>query len=627
MKKFTDQDTARIVNAFLQVFFVDFDARPNDFPYVRGKYRFRYDPKNRTQTEKIVHPYDYEKELLYQLFPQFPEPYSLNRPTVILGGRGSGKSTTIRYVLKQLGKFEDAFSAIFDFNNWDHRKDEEQELPKMANRFFGHISEVIRASIPLSVTESQEINGFYPWIVSNRAYATHVTGHIDGFPSFLNKFAGYITAASKGQPVADMTSDKVYNFLFQRRLEMISNFSAFDWIWYNTLLLIWARGWPPLHADIRHKLLVVDNIDPLHPYLQQQTLRLFSDITRSTGILTLIPMRPYTKSQLSVITTDHFERVDHCAPRISNVLRGRLNFALRHLNIPEAKGLAARFFQLVETHGKELDEAMRGSCGLDVRSALIGFNNFVEKLVKSKGTEFDPNRLKVSEIVGAYFLNEEFRCDDAIFCDLYFVEERRRKISFVKWWILYFLIERHEGEMNFNELKLLLQAAGCDQVEFLIGMNDLLWRERSLVWSSSGFDANSFSNDSVVYASPAGAAYWRRLFGELFYIEICIALQAKRYASVQEALSFEREVVAADMTALIAFVKSFGPERSRMYFRYSDSCIGFRHWEKFFVGLRSRDDRKEFQHVDALRRQWLRQSYDGILDGRVTNLAEISQPF
>lgn len=270
---------------------------------------------------------------------------------------------------------------------------------------------------------------------------------------------------------------------------------------------------------------------------------------------------------------------------------------------------------------------MRGSCGLDVRSALIGFNNFVEKLVKSKGTEFDPNRLKVSEIVGAYFLNEEFRCDDAIFCDLYFVEERRRKISFVKWWILYFLIERHEGEMNFNELKLLLQAAGCDQVEFLIGMNDLLWRERSLVWSSSGFDANSFSNDSVVYASPAGAAYWRRLFGELFYIEICIALQAKRYASVQEALSFEREVVAADMTALIAFVKSFGPERSRMYFRYSDSCIGFRHWEKFFVGLRSRDDRKEFQHVDALRRQWLRQSYDGILDGRVTNLAEISQPF
>lgn len=589
--------------------------RSNDFPFQKAKRRFNWHEPSNEPIQRIK--YDYE-EKLFTLLKKNSLNHDLheNRPIVIVGGRGSGKSTAVVNVLKRLKTEETVTYLRVDMNQWDDRPFEDEEEERLQRRFSSHLSEKIRAAAPIEPSLEQELFEFFPWCIENREHIGDIVAHIEPFSAFVRRRSTHLRKLVSGEAYGRRTPEQLHDHLVDGREEMLDEMSEIDFVWYQLLQLMCFSGWSPKKVDLSRRVLILDNIDPVDPRLQRFAAKLFQSITLASGIQTIIPMRPHTQvTGAKSSGADWYTREEHCSPDLIDVINARLDNLIAKTKSDDSVRLVKSLRRALNRDAKHLKEIVQDTSALDIRTGLINFANFSERFLASRGihTEFD---LDQSEVCRLFFLGDKNRFNYSYVENLFFYSSAEEQIlTMSKIFVLDYLLRFENGATTHGKLCNFLRSMEFSQTEIECSLSNLLSRSRALVWSPDGFDVLNFAEETTLRATPLAFTYYFRLFGEYYYTEVCMMDRRFHKVSVSEVLAFERDFVKREIQALVYFARNEGSRELCKYYNAAEDFLGYRHWQKFQIGAKFRV-KSDYGHlIDAQRADWLRGVYKKLLSG------------
>ena len=382
-------------------------------------------------------------------------------------------------------------------------------------------------------------------------------------------------------------------------------------------MLIWLCDWNPEKTALARRILVLDNIDPVDPRLQRFAANLFQKITLSSGIQTLIPMRPYTQATTkSVSGADWHTTEEHCSPDLIQVIDSRLDLLIAN-GKKDAREIIKKVKRALNRDAKHLKEIVSDTSGLDIRIGLLNFSNFVERLLAAKGAdlEFD---LDQSEVCRLFFLGDRNRfnyyCVENLF---YYSADEDQVLTMAKIYILDFLLRYSNGSTDLKAASNYASLCGFEQREFFHSMENLLSRSRALVWSPDGFEMENLANNSTLRATPLAFTYYYRLFGEYYYTEVCMMDRRFENARPSEVAAFESDFVVRDLQVLKNIVEAEGTGSLQLFFPSASEFVGIRHWRRFQHGAKFRLKSNYIRVIDENRDTWLGKVYGAMAKGDV----------
>lgn len=616
VSELTEKVTAHLVQENLE--------RADGFPYRKAKKRFNWHSSERNPITDIK--YDYE-EKLYTLLKKNTLNHDLheNRPIVIVGGRGSGKTTAVVNVLKKLSAENISTFIRIDMNQWDDRPFEDEDERKLQLRFAAHLSEKIKSASPKEPTLEEELYEFFPWCIDNRSKIGDMIAHVEPLSNFLRRRSTHIRKLLAKEPYGSRSNEQLYDDLVEGLEETLDLMSEIDAIWYQLLQLICFSDWDAEKVDLSKRILILDNIDPVDPRLQRFAAKLFQSITLASGVQTIIPMRPHTQIVGNTAAgADWYTREDHCSPNLIDVINARLDKLIDSESDNESATVVKKIRQALNKDAKHLKEIVSDTSALDIRTGLINFSNFVERLLASRGIDVDFD-LDQSEVCRLFFLGDRNRFNyhyaENLFC---YASGDEQVITMCKVFTLDFILRHSNGSAAFSSIRDYLVGLGLSKIEIECSLGNLLSRSRALLWSPDGFDQSILKDDSPLHATPLAFTYYYRLFGEYYYTEVCMMDRRFHTVSVSEVFGFEKEFVRGEVRALLNFVDARGAETLRTIFPSPSDFLGLRHWRRFQHGARFRL-RSDTDHLlDPLRSDWLQEIYGQILYGNAQSLDGVS---
>jgi hypothetical protein len=591
-----------------------------DSQYINGRRSFIWSRADGA-TYETTEPGVYEQEL--QSFLD-RDPGDFRSPedniTIIVGGIGTGKSTTIKRSIESvIAKARNCsvtsngglciakpIVVVIDFKSWE----DEQVLAveeKRSENFWNLVATCARQAISTEISEEQEVKCFWAWLL-NQPKLLRRSLIINKFLSVEREKIIQLSSSLISTPLPQILAD-----LIKKRSRLFDSFKSEDFAWYSVALLAYQCLLPKKTCPCLY--LVVDNVDGLEPNTQRLALGLAQLLCAVLKARTLIALRPLTwKNVQGELLID---RKDHYSPHWNSVLISRLTECLvtDRLNlIDHAKEAINQLINALRNESNFLHKMFSATVGISVRYALRNLHNLLQSPIlkaaySNKKFVLD---LSVSDLSKAYFFGGASSIIPHAFENLYVTGSSRELSPVVlKPRILDFIKRRQNGMTTMKGIFEFSFKFGhrADMVQ--TALKELAMRERPLIWSEDGYELFSRKSNSRVMLTPIGYSYIKDLFGELFYEEVCLAKPGEKITP-GDVLRFHTEFSEAEFREINHVVN----KHEAMYYRaiYGDTALCVEHWKKLFNGLKN----IEFSYVgeigfDEKRENWLLEKLGKIL--------------
>jgi hypothetical protein len=188
--------------------------------------------------------------------------------------------------------------------------------------------------------------------------------------------------------------------------------------------------------DASHRVVIIDNVDHLPPYLQNQIINNAIWLTEFLKVRLLIAVRPLTWENQHGHKTLELE--EHLSPSLADVLCSRLQYIIDYDSPTADEERAVRWLILeLRDDRSHLRNLMYGTSGISVRAAIRNFRNFLSSPILND----DHDHLRPSELARAFFFGGEQSLDHDNIDDLFSVRNiRSTHVSLIKPRLLDFII-------------------------------------------------------------------------------------------------------------------------------------------------------------------------------------------
>jgi hypothetical protein len=396
---------------------------------------------------------------------------------VIIGGIGTGKSTTLREMIRKITTESRVCSAastpngkccdtpiIIDFNIVDiigesgRRKVDKDTAKAQLADFWNIAAARLEQIIGGALSFADEV-AFWAWALEH----TGIREHSRAVHRWLNENEHQIRALIKKKPYSGWSLDNIAQHLERQRVELMHTPDR-DLLWYRIYQLIYILDLKRSFR-CRCRYIFLDNVDQLEPEVQRDVVDfviLLSDVLHARALLAIRPLTWARSVHAHMIVRTQ----NHMSPAIRKVLLERLNRLARSGSapkdmIPYLRTLIYKFTAPNSLWG-DLFEA---TSGLSVRFAIRNFLNFMQSpLLPPLSEHADPlGKPKASEIARAFFFGEGENILHDNLENLYALgTDMRREYRLIKARILDYLIrvcddgatelEQLENTMAFSNM-------------------------------------------------------------------------------------------------------------------------------------------------------------------------------
>jgi len=550
--------------------------------------------------------HDYERDLTEFLLS---DPAGISKQgldvLVLVGGIGTGKSTTLRQligVVREQPRMCSAATAvdgkcldspiILDLNIADiigesGRRGVDKERAKLQLGEFWNITASRIAQMFSGVQSFEDEVLFWMWALENGSLREHSRL----IHRWLNEHEHQIRALAATEPYRGWSLDTLSQYLERQRADLMTRLADKDLVWYRVFQL--AHGLTDKsRLPCRCRYVFLDNIDQLEPQVQRDVVDfiiLLSDVLHAR---TIIAIRPLTWSR-SVHAHMLVRTQNHFSPALRDVLVARLKRLGRQ---PQAqtelltylRGLVLAF-TAPNTIWGDLFEA---TSGLSVRFAIRNFLNLIQSpLLPSLSSSGDPlGQMRASEIARAFFFGEGENVLYDNLENLYALgTDMRREYRLIKARVLDYLIRTCDlGATEVDQLASMLGKFGYTNTAILKALNDLLIPTRPLLWSQEGHQLGGLSSQARIAVTPIGRGYHANLFGQLYYDEVCIAKSRSEVVPLERVFAFHAELWEQDKHEIRQAIRKHGPGFYRSLYPQDRPAISAIHAINLKEGVEKR---------------------------------------
>ena len=463
---------------------------------------------------------------------------------VLVGGAGSGKSTTLKYLMARY--LTDCAVILCDFGallyvgntNMDSLTDQD-----VASVLVGSLSPRLNELI----TPREEWGKLWTWGLSQGSGRNHPAKDI------LSNAAETLRKRFDDEWLSE--SDEAIQVRKQCHAELAQNHSHN--LIYQALRIDYYLTC--ICKDDRSKfLLIIDNVDPLPPQIQLKIQNLASRLQTVTFSKVLLSMRPLTYSSTHQAAHRLLEVIEHIGPSVIDLIENRVTNCILKIDMPQfavrlreegderviheqqAKAWVQDVLYTLKQERRSsapiwepnAHTFVEGLCGYSLRSALVlGPKIFGSSIIPISGTldvehpRFHRQRIKDHEIIRAilegcssYFKAFPGRVTDNLF-DLGENAASRSCTSKVR--LLKKLASSNNGIATLGELRTHLSSFGYDDRLILDTVNAVIAQTKRLAWSDkcvlySRFD--DFENTKI-HISESGRFYIHYAMFNLEYVQ------------------------------------------------------------------------------------------------------------
>lgn len=526
---------------------------------------------------------DYEQTLVN--FIENPEGVPTTHPLwIIVGGAGTGKSSTIQYAIKKA----DVCKGCPKFNgcNYDYPgrmkvdfikfKEEASTVGSVANdenklveerkRFWGYLAKLLENIIGDELEINIEITDFWKWLLNGVLDGTHGT--------IINR---------KLEASKHLFSDAKANraALLKLRNEIYETISDKEYTYYKLYKIAYLRQ----SYQANCSLLIFDNIDRLHPEFQIEIINFTIEANNILKVKAIIPMRPHTFE----ITTDAstcIEIIDHCMPEIQNVVNKRMEIYDKKHGNKEIHQVMNQVFEVIK-NDKTMSEIFYSSSGGSVRFALRNlYNLFLSPLIitHQDGVNVSPIKFNSNIFFQSFFCSEDHNEElyEENFVNIVSLEKgyKMYEPSLIKLRTLHYL--NKYVAVKTEDLIKHLKSFGYPIEDILVVFNDFLKNKKSLMWSNARnkYELSEIENPvkkHFFYLTPMGESYYKTLVSYPSYLFECVhSLEggAKSLTSSMTQLDkFLKDLFEIDLSEMRTFCKKKSSSQYRTIYSQSEPCV------------------------------------------------------
>lgn len=552
------------------------------------------------------------------------DPSAASRPgdnvMVVIGGIGTGKTTTV------LRSFERVFSRprecsiadtlggacpirprflhldLISNDPVDRRND---TLADEVEKFWNQVAAVVSDGLPADLTIEEEVTSFWLWCYDSKLLLSHFGRLVRIINALVPKIR---TAMGATDGVPNLSPDEALSQLIEAREKFIRKSHAKDLAWYEVLRVAYVLR--SSRHPCRCNYLFLDNIDHADPHIQSLAVTFVLRVSPVLAARTIIAIRPLTwerSAQLHLLERAH----DHYSPDVADTVSSRVRRAVDSLRItPEQRHAVLELVDLLTSSQRShlLREIFVATSGLSVRFALRNFSHLLSSDVFSQidyRTTSPLGSLRVSDLIRAYFCgpNEAMRL--TAFDNLYRVRgEGGPSTRLIKPRILDVLFRHRERDFRIRDVAGILAKFGMDRNWIQIALQELLLRSRPLIWSEEGTQCEDLDSFARVALTPIGVGYYRSLFGEIAYDELCLYTESGVWPNLPDLYSFHQEITEIDLSQISQFASDHGTIEYYALFGEPVWGICHAHARRMLQGLRHRAT-KDPGIYDLNRLDWL----------------------
>jgi hypothetical protein len=481
---------------------------------------------------------------------------------VLVGGIGTGKSTAVHEAWNRLSRSSRSCSlaplketcgitphlinldlrAIYAEYSKPGKRESLAEV--QASAFWNAVATRFESLLPRQITFAEECR-FWDWCRKQEL----ICDRSEAFHRWLSSNQHQIRAVVDDEPYGGWTKTDILHFLERSRAD-IFKFQPEDIAWYRIFEFLYSREITP-RSDCRCVYVFLDNVDQLEPDVQRAAVNFVTLLTPIVRARAIIAIRPLTWER-SFDAHELIRAEDHFAPSFHDVLTRRLERLAASGQLPlSALESLRHLIEQFTTAGKEslwLD-MFEATAGLSVRFALRNFTNFTQSpLLPPLAETSHPLRTMPASVIarGFFFGNSDSLITHA-FENIYRIgRDSRVGYRLVKIRILHYVMRTENGGTTKTRLTGVMQLFGYDPNLVHKALNDLLIRQRPLLWCDDGHDAFRFPDTARIAITPIGAGYVQNLFGQLYYDEVCIAKNLRARPEPDAILEFHKELWEQD---------------------------------------------------------------------------------
>ena len=457
---------------------------------------------------------------------------------VLVGGMGGGKSTTVRYLLKN--HLPDTTVVYCDL---DPNPQIAVESPEWAARL---LSQYVSSPVGKLLAPSEEFTRAWTWGMSNSDESPHYAkGVLSGAITRLRRELE--DKWLEESPEAITIRKQCHEAICKDHQEFLT-YLAFLIDYHLSVKCSNDRG---------RFLLVLDNINPLPPILQYELLRCAARLQESAQCKVLVAMRPmtYSRNLQGASRTANF--IEHLGPDTLDLIQTRVESLVFKADISQIRvkmkdengadlevgeseikywinQVLASAKQTGGSHPGEYGarEFIEGVCNNSLRSALVLapqlFTSAVVPFVLPSATPHRSDhspRIRSHELVRAMMTGRRscFRAVHAPIVDSVF--DLGKDASHVSLLCKVRLLKKLDvsgtGVCQLEQLRDHLQIFDIPDQAILEGVNSIIAQTKRLAWSDSVVEYKSFAEApaSKIKIADAGRFYVRTAVMNLEYVQ------------------------------------------------------------------------------------------------------------
>ncbi len=551
--------------------------------------------KNKKQTYSVnrINVSDYEQTLIK--FFENPDRLSTKHPLlIIVGGAGTGKSSSIKYALSKANicegcsifdKCDKKYPARIVIDYLSFKSEVGADSPhniqndgiqKRIDKFWHYLIKVLDKIIDNHLDQKLEISGFWHWLV--------------GECKSEHSFTFYKQLYPKSHLFEHPTENSAE--LLKLRDKLYKKLTSEEIAYYKLCQIAYLTE----NTKVNCNILLFDNIDTIDPFLQVKLIDFAIEAYRLLGSKAIIPMRPYT-FYLNKDASDFIEVIEHCLPSLKDVLNKRLEL-LKQKNSPEIAFAIENIITTIFSRNLMLN-VYSASSGDSIRFGLRNlFNLFLSPVIV---THIDKKPLHEIQLDTNIFFQALF-CSETNKEEMYernFVNilisnrgPNEKFLSTIKLRALYFIYKY--GQVEVKILYSHLENFGYEKADIIDALNDFLEIRKALVWSSSLVDYNDKTlqkgSGHIMAITPMGVSYFEQLLENSLYIRECIVeLDSNReYGRIpvfQRTLSIIRDLFDLDMEEVEIYCNKKGISSYKSEYHNGNLSITLILWKKLLSDL------------------------------------------
>lgn len=550
---------------------------------------------------------------------------------ILIGGIGTGKSTTLRISYDKIfsesrkcsnSKNKDFICdkrpilIKFDFNDLEGGDANDcEDNDNDDEKLWNFISACINGSLKYHLSVEEEVGYFWKWCLEQ----SRLLGNSIHLNKFFSEHDKYIDAFCKKDFF--ISEDETLNYLIRQRGNFFRESCSEAIAWYRVFSLAYAlnnKKFIDENCNCLH--LLFDNADHLTPTLQKKAVKFAILLTSILCARTIISIRPLTWEK-SVHGHILYQEELHYSPGVCEVIAKRIDACisrktgdLNELQIKSLEKLKEHFIGRdphERIHHTFLSQLIESTSGISVRFALRNLCNMLASpiiLRQPLGDRFLKD-IKVSEITRALFFSDLDKINIDAFDNIYIVQGTLRDDQIlIKPRILYF-INYHQNSSTIAELFKFTEKFFYNENDVINAINSLLRTTRPLLWCENGYKINDTNSKGRIILTPIGYKYYESLYGELYYDEVCLAQNTNHSVRLEDIYDFHKRLTNQDIKEIKKCIDEFGSLTYHGFYPkdIQHMSMSLIHWRKLVIGLKKRDEKNEWSTliIDKKRENWI----------------------